>query len=112
MRFYPREDVAIQSELVESIRKNGRTALSVGVTSTNYRTETVHGKSVRIVHQADLHEISFVAQGACKEAYCLLIEKGKCGRSLSHDVQSKRVLADGGYAGVMRALRRPEARYN
>src|SRR5258706_15987730 len=100
MHGYPRDDVAIHREVVESIRSAGRTALSVGVTSTNYQCKTIDGKAVRIILEAEVHEISFVAQGACKEAYCLLIEKSKCGRSLSHDVKSKRVLADGGYVSV------------
>jgi phage head maturation protease len=112
MRFYPRDSVAIHREAVESVRENGRTALSVGVTMHSKQFETFNGKPVRIVRDATLNEISLVMEGACKEAYCTLIRKDQCNALLADDVKSKRVLADGGYAGVMRALQRLEARYS
>src|SRR5258708_32375040 len=57
MRFYPRNGVAIHREAVESVRENGRTALSVGVTMHSKQFETFNGKRVRIVRDATLHEI-------------------------------------------------------
>jgi phage head maturation protease len=111
MRFYPRESVAIHREAVESVRENGRTALSVGVTMHTNESETFKGKRVRIVHEATLHEISLVMEGACKDAYCTLIRKDECNALLADDVKSKRVLADGGAAGFIRALRKFDARY-
>jgi HK97 family phage prohead protease len=111
MRFYPNDNVAIHREAVESVRDNGRTALSVGVTMHSKQVEDYKGKPVRIIRDATLHEISLVREGACKEAYCSLIDKNECNALLSDDVASKRVLADGGHANVMRALRKFEARY-
>ena len=112
MRFYPKHEVAIHREAVESVRDNGRTALSVGVTFHNKQFEDYKGKRVRIVRDATLSEISLVRDGACKEAYCILIDKNECGPLLTDDVKSKRVLADGGYAGVMRALRKLDEKLN
>jgi hypothetical protein len=50
-------------------------------------------------------------EGACKDAYCTLIKKGECNALLADDVKAKRVLADGGAAGFMRALRKFDGRY-
>jgi DNA invertase Pin-like site-specific DNA recombinase len=91
--------------------KDGQTALSVGVTMHTDHTESFNGKQVYIVRDATLHEISLVSDGACKEAYAMLIRKDQCHSLLADDVQSKRVLADGGYAGMMRALRKLDAMY-
>jgi HK97 family phage prohead protease len=111
MRFYPREGDDVHLEAIETVQKNGRTALSVGVTSYTTETETFQGQPVHIVRDATLHEVSLVAAGACKEAYCVALEKADCGPLLSDDVASKRLLADGGAANFMRALRRLEATY-
>jgi HK97 family phage prohead protease len=112
MRFYPRDGVAIHREAVETIRGNVRTALSVGITFHNNQFEDYQGKRVRIVRDATVNEISLVPNGACREAYCLLINKSDCGPLLSDDVKTKRVLADGGYANLMRALRKLDAKLN
>ncbi|MCK1640462.1 HK97 family phage prohead protease [Bradyrhizobium sp. 157] len=112
MRFYPRDDVAVHREAVTTVRDNGRTALSVGITFENKQFEDYNGKRVRIVRDATLNEISLVPNGACREAYCVLIDKSDCGPLLSDDVKSKRVLADGGYANLMRALRKLDAKLN
>ena len=112
MRFYPRSDIAIHREAVETVRDNVRTALSVGIEFHNKQFEQYEGKRVRIVRDATISEVSLVPDGACREAYCLLIDKRVCGPLLSDDVKSKRVLADGGYANLMRALRKLNSKLN
>jgi hypothetical protein len=42
----------------------------------------------------------------------MLINKRECGPFLSDDVKSKRVLCDGAFVGVMRALRKLDNRLN
>ena len=78
----------------------------------NKQFEQYDAKPVRIVRDATISEISLVPDGACREAYCLLIDKRECGPLLSDDVKSKRVLADGGYANMMRALRKLDSKLN
>jgi len=112
MRFYPKNGIAIHREAVKTVRDNVRTALSVGIEFHNKQIEQYNGKPVRIVRDATISEISLVPDGACREAYCILIDKRECGPLLSDDVKSKRVLADGGYANVMRALRKLDAKLN
>jgi HK97 family phage prohead protease len=112
MRFYPKNDVAIHREAVETVSNEGRTALSVGISFHTSQYEKYNGRKVRIVRDATISEISLVATGACREAYCMLIDKRECGPLLSDDLKSMKVLTDGAFVGVMRALRKLGNRLN
>jgi len=86
----------------ETVKSGGRTALSVGVTMRGEFVE-VGDIRVKMVKSADLHEISLVASGACKPAFCSLIDADES-RSLEVDSKTRKILNDGAARDFMRAL--------
>jgi HK97 family phage prohead protease len=88
----------------ETVRSGERTALSVGVTMDGSELRDIDGEKVRIVHHAKLHEISIVRKGACRPAYCLLVNADTCG-TIEEDAKRLRVLSDGAWNNLTKKLR-------
>lgn len=86
----------------ETVKSGERTALSVGVTMRGEFVE-VDGIRVKMVKSATLHEVSLVASGACKPAFCSLVDADDS-RSLKTDSDTHRILSDGAARDFMRAL--------
>jgi hypothetical protein len=64
----------------------------------------VDGVRIRMIRSATLHEVSLVPKGACRPAYCTLVD-GEGARSLEDDATSLRVLTDGAAHAFTAALR-------
>ncbi|WP_063685966.1 HK97 family phage prohead protease [Bradyrhizobium stylosanthis] len=86
----------------DTVKSGERTALSVGVTMRGDFVE-VDGIRVKMVKSATLHEISLVRSGACKPAFCSLVDADEA-RSLETDSNTLKILSDGAARDVMRAL--------
>ncbi|MCP3397143.1 hypothetical protein [Bradyrhizobium sp. CCGB20] len=56
-----------------------------------------------MVKSATLHEISLVGGGACKPAFCSLVD-ADADRSLEIDSKTRKILNDGAARDFMRAL--------
>lgn len=86
----------------ETVKSGERTALSVGVTMRGEFVE-VDGIRVKMVKSATLEEISLVPRGACKPAFCSLIDADES-RSLEVDSKTLQILSDGAGHNFMKAL--------
>jgi hypothetical protein len=57
-------------ELIES----GHDSISIGFTELTTRNDVLFGHPVKIIEEAEIREVSLVPRGACKEAFCRLID--------------------------------------
>ncbi|MEH2480158.1 HK97 family phage prohead protease [Nitrobacteraceae bacterium AZCC 2146] len=76
-------------------------SMSVGFTYKDINIRTIAGEQVSIVKDARLQEISFVPSGAIKDAFGIL---SKPTRSLREDCETRGMLSDGAFVGMVRAL--------
>jgi len=83
------------------------TGMSIGYGKAKSHVEEVDGISVEVITKAELYECSLCPEGAVKQAYAVLEYPEKCG-SLSQDCADKKLLLDGDYVAVMRALTKLE----
>ncbi|MBR0884529.1 HK97 family phage prohead protease [Bradyrhizobium japonicum] len=103
MRLVIGDDPA-RRKAYETVKSGERTALSVGVTMRGEFVE-VDDIRVKMVKNAALHEISLVGSGACKPAFCGLVD-ADASRSLVMDSKTARILNDGAARDFMRALQK------
>jgi HK97 family phage prohead protease len=94
----------IRQKALQTVRSGERTALSVGVIMHGNEYKEIDGLRIRMVRSATLEEVSLVPTGACRPAYCTLID-GEGARSLEDDAKSLRVLTDGAAQAFTNALR-------
>jgi HK97 family phage prohead protease len=99
-------DTWLGRKAVETVRSGERTALSIGVLMHDPEYKEIDGFNVRMVRRATLQEISIVPRGACRPAYCMLVDADTCGDSLEDDAKSLRVLSDGAWNDLTKALRK------
>ncbi|SHG79280.1 phage prohead protease, HK97 family [Bradyrhizobium erythrophlei] len=103
MRLYI-DNRPVRRKALETVRSGERTALSVGVIMHGSEYKEIDGLRIRMVRSATLEEISLVPEGACRPAYCTLID-GEGARLLEDDANSLRVLKDGAARAFTNALR-------
>ncbi|GMO20819.1 HK97 family phage prohead protease [Bradyrhizobium sp. TM233] len=88
----------------ETVKNGERTALSVGVIMHGDEyVQVADGNRVRVVRSATLEEISLVAEGACRQAFCGLIN-AEDARSLEQDASSFQIMRDGAAHRFKKAL--------
>jgi HK97 family phage prohead protease len=97
-------DTSLGRKAVDTVRSGERTALSVGVLMQDPEYRDVDGVKVRMVRRATLQEISLVRRGACRPAFCMLVDADTCG-SIEQDAKSLRVLSDGAWNNLTKKLR-------
>jgi HK97 family phage prohead protease len=61
-------------KIKELVKSNRQSAISIGITRSKERTETVGKHQVVFIEQADLRECSLVAEGCCEQAFAYLID--------------------------------------
>jgi HK97 family phage prohead protease len=96
---------ALGAKAVALVRSNQRQALSVGVTMHDCDSQIIDGVEIVIVKRATLREVSLVLKGACEPAFAILVDADGC-QTLEQDCKSLRVLSDGAYVALMRAVRK------
>ncbi|SPP92732.1 HK97 family phage prohead protease [Bradyrhizobium vignae] len=87
----------------ETVKNGERTALSVGVIIHGDEYVEIDDTRVRMVRSATLQEVSLVAAGACKPAFCGLID-AEDARSLEDDANSLKIMNDGATHKFLKAL--------
>ncbi|MCF6113875.1 HK97 family phage prohead protease [Mesorhizobium muleiense] len=88
---------------VTEVEARKLTAMSAGYRVLSQEYKAVADEQVRFIYECDLTEISICKKGAVKQAFIDVIDTKHRG-SLRDDVKAGRVLADGAYVGLMRAL--------
>lgn len=101
---WPVRDTPQGRKAVDSVRKGERDGLSVGVRIERSLTGSEDGVHLRYVKEARLSEISLVRKGACAPAFCTVID-AETSLGFEHDCKSLRMLSDGAYVAVVRAIR-------
>jgi HK97 family phage prohead protease len=88
----------------ETVKNGDRTALSVGVIMHGDEyVEVADGSRVRVVRSATLEEVSLVPEGACRQAFCGLIN-AEDARSLEQDANAFQIMTDGAAHRFQKAL--------
>ncbi|WP_407193806.1 HK97 family phage prohead protease [Bradyrhizobium sp. STM 3566] len=96
-------DNPVRRKAFETVKNGERTALSVGVLMHGDEYVEIDDARVRMVRSATLQEVSLVAAGACRQAFCGLIE-AEDARSLEEDANSFKIMNDGAAHKFLKAL--------
>jgi hypothetical protein len=59
---------------IEELVMSGHDGISIGFTELKTRNEVLFGHPVKMIDEAAIREISLVPRGACKQAFCRLID--------------------------------------
>jgi HK97 family phage prohead protease len=59
---------------IEELVMSGHDGISIGFTELKTRNEVLFGHPVKMIDEAEIREISLVPRGACKQAFCRLID--------------------------------------
>ncbi|MBP0116275.1 HK97 family phage prohead protease [Bradyrhizobium vignae] len=95
---------SMRRKAFDTVKNGERTALSVGVIMHGDEYVQVDDDTrVRMVRSATLQEISLVAEGACRQAFCGLID-AEDARSLQQDANSFQIMNDGAAHKFLKAL--------
>lgn len=78
----------------ETVKRGERTALSAGLIMHAGTFVDIEGARIKVIKSATLEELSLVPVGACRPAFCGLIDADGA-RSLEDDGDSLRILTDG-----------------
>jgi HK97 family phage prohead protease len=62
---------------IEELVMSGHDGISIGFTELKTRNEVLFGHPVKMIDEAEIREISLVPRGACKQAFCRLIDANK-----------------------------------
>lgn len=62
------------SNKIQQLIKSGHDGISIGFTEVKTRDEVLFGHPVKMIEEASLREISLVSRGACKQAWCRVID--------------------------------------
>ncbi|MCK1357351.1 HK97 family phage prohead protease [Bradyrhizobium sp. 199] len=87
----------------ETVKRGERTALSAGLIMHGGEFFDIEGARIKVIKSATLEELSLVPVGACKPAFCGLIDADGA-RSLEDDAESLRILKDSSANRVTKAL--------
>ncbi|MDF0520648.1 HK97 family phage prohead protease [Bradyrhizobium yuanmingense] len=87
----------------ETVKNGERTALSAGLIMHGSQFVDVDDVRVKMVRAATLQEVSLVHSGACRSAFCGLIEADDAS-SLEEDAKSLRILSEGSAQKLRQAL--------
>lgn len=87
----------------ETVKNGERTALSAGLIMHGGQFVEVDDVRVRMVRAATLEEVSLVHSGACRSAFCGLIEADGAS-SLEEDAKSLSILSEGAAQKLRQAL--------
>lgn len=87
----------------ETVKRGERTALSAGLIMHGGEFVDIEGARIKVIKSATLEELSLVQVGACKPAFCGLIDADGA-RSLEDDANSLRILKDSSANRVTKAL--------
>lgn len=87
--------------LVDAVKSRKLTAMSPSYRVVRQEYKSVADEQVRMILEADLEEISVVKAGAVKQAFVDVVDTKS---SLRDDVRAGRVLVDGSFVALIRAI--------
>jgi HK97 family phage prohead protease len=81
-------------------------AMSIGFDHMRVEYKQIEGENVCLLHDGELHEISFLKRGAVRDAYCALVDEDECGPTLAGDCLKypHRLFIGGLYIKTMRTV--------
>ncbi|MGY4502384.1 HK97 family phage prohead protease [Bradyrhizobium sp. GM24.11] len=92
---FPLDNKRYADDIRRMVESGKQACVSVGITRTKERTETIGRHKVTFVEKAELRELSLVAAGACEQAFARLVDAAH-NPSLKESVESTPFKIDSG----------------